>query len=72
MKRSTDTQLVENIQSKYVLTVAVYKRAQQLNEGAKPLIKTETSNPVAVAIEEIRAGLIDITAPHPGNLEVLE
>lgn len=72
MKRVTDTELVERIGSKYALTTAVYRRAQQLMEGAKPLVRTDTTNPVAIAIEEIRAGLIKVFLPEPRNVEVPE
>ena len=44
--------------NKYLLVVMVGKRANQLIAGAKPLIKTKSKNPVAIAMEEIREGKV--------------
>jgi DNA-directed RNA polymerase subunit omega len=43
---------------KYVLTRAVAKRAQQLQEGSPPLMPVRIANPLSVAIDEIVAGKI--------------
>jgi len=44
--------------NKYLLTMMIAERAKQLLAGAKPLIKTELKNPVAIALQEIKAGKI--------------
>jgi len=36
----------------------VAERAKQLSAGAKPLIKTKSKNPVAISLEEIKAGKV--------------
>lgn len=45
--------LIERAGSKYTLVVAVAKRAQQLRDGAPPLVDVKSSNPVTVALAEI-------------------
>ncbi|MDX1934215.1 MAG: DNA-directed RNA polymerase subunit omega [Capsulimonadales bacterium] len=48
----------EQIDSKYALVILAAKRAKQLKEGSKPLIKTESVNPLTVALEEIASGQV--------------
>ena len=45
---------------RYEVTVAVAKRATELAEGAKPLLETDSTNPVTIALEEIAAGKIKV------------
>ncbi len=52
--------LLEKIENKYVLVVAVAKRARVLKEGQLPMVDVASSNPVTVALEEIAAGKIRI------------
>jgi len=49
--------------NEYLLTMIVAKRAKQLMAGAKPLVKTDCKNPVAIAIEEIKRGKIYLKEP---------
>jgi len=44
--------------SRYTLTILAAKRSRQLIEGAKPLIKTNSTKPVSIALEEIVAGKV--------------
>ena len=44
--------------NRYLLTMMVAERAKQLMAGDKPLIKTKSKNPVAVALQEIKAGKV--------------
>jgi len=44
--------------NRYLLTMMVAERAKQLSAGAKPLIKTKSKNPVAISLEEIKAGKV--------------
>ena len=39
--------------SKYKLVVAVARRAQQLRDGARPLVQCESRNPISIALLEI-------------------
>jgi len=45
-------------ENRYLLTMMVAKRAKQLSAGAKPLIKTKSKKPVAIALQEIKAGKV--------------
>jgi len=53
--------------NRYLLTMIVAKRAKQLLAGAKPLIKTKHKNPVAIALEEVKAGKVFLK--EPSNLK---
>ena len=44
--------------NKYLLTMMIAKRAKQLLDGAKPLVKTRAKNPVAIALKEIEEGKV--------------
>ena len=48
----------EQIDSKYALVILAAKRARQVKEGSRPLIKTDSTNPLTVALEEIAKGEI--------------
>ncbi|MGB7604308.1 MAG: DNA-directed RNA polymerase subunit omega [Lutisporaceae bacterium] len=50
--------LLEKIDSKYTLVVAVSKRARQIVEGQPKLTKTPSNKPVTVAVNEIAEGRI--------------
>lgn len=50
--------LMEKIDSKYTLVVAVSKRARQIVEGQPKLTKTPSNKPVTVAVNEIAEGRI--------------
>lgn len=45
-------------ENRYLLTMMVAERAEQLLAGAKPLIKTKFKNPVSIALEEIKEGKV--------------
>lgn len=44
--------------SRYTLVMLASKRARQIVEGSKPLVETESTRPVSIAIEEISEGKI--------------
>ncbi len=46
----------EEVPSKYALVILAAKRAKQLKEGARPLMPTDSANPLTVALEEIADG----------------
>ena len=48
----------EQIDSKYALVILAAKRARQVKEGSKPLHKTDSTNPLTIALEEIANGEI--------------
>ena len=49
----TLSSLLEKVDSKYTLVVAVSKRARQLVEGQPRLTKIDSNKPVTIAINEI-------------------
>ncbi len=56
--------------SKYTLVMLASKRARQLVDNAEPLVKTESTKPVSIAIEEIVAGEITYTIGHKTDAEL--
>ena len=48
----------EQNDSKYALVILAAKRARQVKEGSKPLHKTDSTNPLTIALEEIARGEI--------------
>lgn len=46
-------------ESRFQFVLLAAKRAKQLLKGAKPKIKTKSRNPIRIAQEEVRLGLID-------------
>ena len=49
---------LNKVGSKYKLIAMASTRAKQISAGMKPLIKTESTNPLTIAFEEIAAGVI--------------
>lgn len=54
---------LENWGSKYSLVILAAKRAKQLKQGAKPLIRTDSANALTIALEEIAAEAISCSVP---------
>ncbi len=52
--------LLEKVDNKYALVIAVAKRARQLKEGHLPMVDIASTNPVTMALEEIAAAKIRI------------
>ena len=48
----------KQIESKYALVVLAAKRTKQLKEGGRPVIQTDSPNPLTIALEEIAEGAI--------------
>lgn len=59
---TTMTTVLSRVPNRFLLTVAVAKRARQLAEGAKPLIEVGDPRPsvVLIALKEIEMGLLDV------------
>lgn len=55
--------LGENV-SRYTLVMVVAKRARQLVAGSPAKVKTTLTNPISVALEEVRAGKINFEEPQ--------
>jgi len=48
--------LRDHVDSRYTLCVLVAKRARQLLDGAPPLIETNSTKPVTIALQELGQG----------------
>ena len=53
------------IDSKFRFVILASKRAKQLLHGAKPKVKSKLKNPIRVALNEVRSGLIDYEIIEP-------
>src|SRR5687767_4225620 len=62
MLPSPDT-LLEFEHGKFVLSNLAAKRANQLREGAPPLVRIESNHPLTIALAEIAAGKIKAIMP---------
>lgn len=51
-------ELMTKVDSKYTLVVAAAKRARMLNEEHPPLVKSNSTKEVSIALEEIAAGKV--------------
>gem|GEM_PF-6327792 len=58
--------------SKYSLVIAVAKRAKQIREGAPVLVESTSTNPIVIAMEEIKAGKVDVIEPTIEQIEAAE
>jgi len=61
-----------SIDSKFRFAIIVAKRAKQLINGAKPLVDHEAQNPLTIAIEEVRQGLVTAEILDSVNLYLNE
>ena len=53
-------ELETKVGGRFLLTVLLQKRIRELVAGAPRLVETRSENPIDIAIEEIRAGKIDL------------
>ncbi len=50
--------------SRYTLVMLSAKRAREIVDGAEPLIETESTKPISIAIEEVLHGKIKYRRPE--------
>jgi len=55
----------ERIGSKYRFIIIAAERAKQLQNNAKPKIKTRSTKPAYIAMKELEADLISFEMPPP-------
>jgi DNA-directed RNA polymerase subunit omega len=57
----------ENIDSKYRFIIIAAERAKQLQNRAKPKVKTKATKPAHIAMREVEQGLVsfELTTPEP-------
>ncbi len=53
-------ELEEKVGGRFLLTALLQKRIRELVAGAPRLVEIRSENPIDIAIEEIRAGKIDL------------
>lgn len=58
--------------NKFRFVILASKRAKQLLQGVKPKIKSKSKNPIRVAQNEVREGLVDYEIVEPKKEEVHE
>lgn len=63
----TLSSLLNKVDSKYTLVVAVAKRARQIIDGQPKLTKVESSKPVTIAINEINEDKITYERNKPAK-----
>jgi len=56
--------LEREVGSKYALVILAAKRARHLKEGAGPLVRSTSANPLTVAFEEIAGGKVRPAGPE--------
>ena len=71
MLPSPDT-LNEFPHGKFVLSNLAAKRANQLREGAMPLVQVESTHPLTIALAEIAAGKIKAILPSAETMSAIE
>ncbi len=54
-------ELEQKVGGRFLLTALLQKRVRELVAGAPRLVEIRSENPIDIAIEEIRAGKIDLT-----------
>jgi DNA-directed RNA polymerase subunit omega len=55
----------ESIGSKYRFIIIAAERAKQLQNNAKPKIKTKSTKPAFIAMKELEADLLSFEMPPP-------
>jgi len=58
---------LSNVDSRYRLTVIVFKRARLLAAGDEPLVKSRYAKPVTIALEEFAKDYLEFRAPGQEN-----
>ncbi len=60
--KSLPVRLMEEVGASYRKTALIQKRVRELVRGQRPLYETRESNPIAIALEEGKRGLIELAA----------
>ena len=62
-------ELLSKVDCRYTLAVEAAKRAREIIAGAQPLLATKETKPLAIAIEEIKLGLITYSRDEANIVE---
>jgi DNA-directed RNA polymerase subunit K/omega len=60
--KSLPVKLMEEVRGSYVKTALLQKRVREIVRGGRPLYETRETNPIAIALEEMRRGLIELVS----------
>jgi DNA-directed RNA polymerase subunit K/omega len=60
LRKSLPVRLMEEVNGSYQKTALLQKRVRELVRGQRPLYETREINPIVVALEEMRRGLIEL------------
>ncbi|MCA8969964.1 MAG: DNA-directed RNA polymerase subunit omega [Planctomycetes bacterium] len=66
--KSLPVRLMEEVGASYRKTALIQKRVRELVRGQRPLYETRETNPIAIALEEVRRGLIELAADDTASL----
>lgn len=62
----------ENVGSKFRFIIIAAERAKQLQNNAKPKVKTKSTKPAHIAMQELQQGLISFDIPEDGQDRAVE
>lgn len=58
--KSLPVRLMEEVGASYKKTALIQKRVRELVRGQRPLFETRETNPISIALEELKRGLIEL------------
>ncbi len=61
---------MNEVNGSFSLTVLLQKRVRELVKGGKPLYETKERNPIRIAFEEWRRGLISLEPEEEDELQL--
>jgi DNA-directed RNA polymerase subunit omega len=62
--------LVDGFDSEYRYVLVAARRARQLQNGARPVVSTQSHKACRIAEEEIKAGMVKWVVPEPTKTPV--
>lgn len=58
--------LLQKVDNRYSLVIVTSKRARQIIEGSEPMVNTDSTKPLTLAINEVNTGLIQYETVKEG------
>ncbi len=62
MARITVEDCIEKVSNRFELVLLATKRARQITRGSTPLVEVDNDKPTVIALREMAAGKLDLTA----------
>lgn len=66
--KSLPVRLMEEVGASYRKTALIQKRVRELVRGQRPLFETRETNPISIALEEVKRGLIELAPDEQTSL----